>query len=475
MQNSKMNWIQSKLGKYFNETLFRNAFILWFLLFPFDANVLPVSIGFITIYPYLLLTFFLLGYSFLSNPMEQCEKSDKFVIGFFFLWVIYALCFYPFIKGKSFAYYEIRSLLLMSVTVWLLFRIKYLFGKKYFFEILYQLSLLLFITLTAFAFFEFFTGIHFSGKHTEKLWDLPAEMFTYAPVFLYDNPNNFLSYFFGLAIIIILSDFQLNYKPFKILLIILTLFFFSVVSDSKFGKIAVFLLFLSFIINNIMHINATTFKKYFWWFAVVFISLLFCFTSKSLYFGPMWGNEEHYYVKSINPVKIENNQVVFYSSDTLVKHFGEKNIARSLFDYQMQNTMYSNEIRVNLLKNGFYLFKKSMLFGIGPGQYCWYHEHKLVPYPTITVTSPHDGLMEILSQYGLPIFIPYIFIFIFYWFKTYRNRKSNWNYFIIITICYLLFIIISDMPSAFLNLNIGWILIPVLLISSYQLQKENNV
>ncbi|PIP55158.1 MAG: hypothetical protein COX07_01420, partial [Bacteroidetes bacterium CG23_combo_of_CG06-09_8_20_14_all_32_9] len=77
-----MNWIQSKLGKYFNETLFRNAFILWFLLFPFDANVLPVSIGFITIYPYLLLTFFLLGYSFLSNPMEQCEKSDKFVIGF---------------------------------------------------------------------------------------------------------------------------------------------------------------------------------------------------------------------------------------------------------------------------------------------------------------------------------------------------------------------------------------------------------
>jgi len=65
--------------------------------------------------------------------------------------------------------------------------------------------------------------------------------------------------------------------------------------------------------------------------------------------------------------------------------------------------------------------------------------------------------------------------FIFYWFKTYRNRKSNWNYFIIITICYLLFIIISDMPSAFLNLNIGWILIPVLLISSYQLQKENNV
>ena len=475
MQKSLKNWIQNKMGKYYNEVLFRNAFILWFLLFPFDANVLPFSIGFMTIYPYLFLTFFLLGYSFLSTPKEQPEKSDKFVIGFFFLWVIYGMFFSLFVVEKSYAYYEIRSLILMSVTVWLLFRIKYLFGAKYFFKILHQLSLFLFIVLTVFAFFEFFTGIHFSGKHTEKLWSLPIELFSYAPVFLYDNPNNFLSYFFGLVIIIILCDIQLNNKPFKILLIISILFFFAFVSDSKFGKIAVLLLLLSFIINNISLKAIASCKKYFLWTAVVVICLLLCFISKPLYFGSLWENAEHYFVKSINPVEIKNNQMVFYSSDSLVKHFGENKVANSFYDYQMQNILYSTEVRKNLLKNGWYLTKQSKFIGVGPAQFRWYHQKRLVPFPTTTVDSPHDGLMEILSQYGLPIFIPFIFIFIFYWFKAFRNRKSNWNYFNFITVCFLLFIIVSDMPSAFLNLNIGWILIPVLLISSSQLHKENNV
>ncbi len=468
-----MNWIQNKLGNYFNKNVFRTLFIIWFLLFPFDANVLPFPIGFITIYPHLFLTFFLLGYSFLSTPKEQIEKSYKFTIGFFFLWVMYGMFFSLFVVEKSYAYYEIRSLILMSVTVWLLFRVKYLLGAKSFFEILHRFSIFLFITLTIFAFFEFFTGIHFTGQYTEKLWNLPVEMFTYAPVFLYDNPNNFMSYFFGLAIIIFLSDFRLNDKPFKILLIILTLFFFSVVADSTLGKIAVFLLFLSLTINNITYITIS-YKKNFMWIAIVVLSVIYCVVTKPLYYGPIWKNGDHYFVKSINPVKIENNKMVFYSSDTLVKYFGEENVALSFRNYQMSNKMYSSDIRENLLKNGWYLTKLSNFIGVGPAQFRWYHQQKLVPFPTTTVDSPHDGLMEILSQYGLPIFIPYIFIFIFYWFKSFRNRRNNLNYFIFMTICYLLFFIISNMPSAFLILNIGWILIPILLISSSQLLKKSN-
>src|SRR5438132_1400318 len=69
---------------------------------------------------------------------------------------------------------------------------------------------------------------------------------------------------------------------------------------------------------------------------------------------------------------------------------------------------------------------------------------------------------------------PYIFILLFYWSKAFKNRKQNINYFFTLTACYIIFILISDMSSAFLLLNIGWILIPVLLISSSQFPTEYN-
>lgn len=468
-----MNWNQNKFEKYFNEAIFRNLFILWFLLFPFDANILPVSIGFMTVYPSLFLLFFLLGYSFLGKLRETFAKADKFVIALFFFWVVYGLAYFPLVHDKKVAFYEIRSLILMAVTIWLLFRAKFLLGGSSFFKILYRLSVFLFLFLTLFSFFEFFTGIHFAGKFTEKIWNLPAGIHTYAPVFLYDNPNTFLCYLFGLALIIFLTKRGV-FDAWKYLLIICVLFFFSNVTDSRFGKISVYILVAVLVINFLNDYNLSEFKKYLWWFAVILFCLIFCFATKEIYKGPYWKDSEHYLIPSISSAKIEAGKLYFYSPDSLVKQFGEKEVIKAYREYQMRGTDWSTNIRKNLLMNGWYLTKQSKFVGVGPAQFRWYHQQKLVPYPTTTVDSPHDGLMEILSQYGLLIFIPYVFILFFYWVKALQSRKQNMNYFFILTACYLIFIIISDMPSAFLILNIGWILIPILLISASQLQKENN-
>ena len=468
-----MNLIQQKFGNSFSENIFRNVFIVWFLLFPFDANFLPISIGFMTLYPSLFLVFFLLGYSFLNKTREIIATADKLVISFFILWVIYGLAFFPFVHDKKIAFYEIRSLILMTATIWMIFRAYYILGKNNFFDIIFRLSVFIFILLTTIAFFEFFTGIHFAGKHTEKLWDFPVGMHTYAPVFLYDNPNTFLCYLFGAALLVFLAGKE-KINEWKIFAIIFILFFFSIVSDSRFGKISVYILLAVWIINFSLRQNTSGIKKYISWIALSALALIFCTVTKEIYKGPYWKDSEHYLIPSISSAKIENNKINFYSTDSLVKQFGEKEIISAYREYQMRGTDWSTNIRKNLLLNGIYLTKQSKFLGVGPAQFRYYHQQKLVPYPTTTVTNPHDGFMEILSQYGLPILIPYVFIFLFYWMKAFRSRKQNISYFLNLTSSFLIFIIISDMPSAFLILNIGWILIPILLISSLQFSKEKN-
>lgn len=461
-----MNWFQQKSGKFFSDAVFKNGFILWFLLFPFDAHVLPVSLGFLTVYPYLILTFLLLLYSFFGHPFFLPVKSDNYVVLFFFSWAIYGLCFFPFVNGKSHAFYEIRSLILMAVTVCLVFRARSILKTEVFLSTLHNLSLFLFVLLCGFAFFEFFTGIHFAGKYTEKLWHLPASMVTYAPVFLYDNTNNFICYFFGLAVMVFLTDLKLNQKPLKMLLIVFALFFFSVVADSKFGKLLSYLVFFAFLFNALLSFNVWQYKKYFWWAGVSALCLFFCFVSKPLYFGPIWENGSHYAINSLDPVCYDDHYMYFYSPDVLVKKFGEEKVLAAYSKRSMRGAIPSTRLRENLLKNGYTLLRKSGFLGVGPGQYRWLHENKMMRYPITSQNGPHNSLMEILSQYGVFIFLGYIFILVFYWLRACRSAKRNWTYFITVSLCFVLFAGVGGMPSGFLILNIGWILTPLLLISA---------
>ena len=468
-----MNWIQSTFGKYFNAALFRNAFILWFLLLPFDSNVLPVSLGVMTVYPFLLLTFFLLGYSFLAQPQEVFSKMHKATILFFFFWLAYGLAYFPFVHDKKIAFYEIRSLILMATCIWLLFRARYLLGLRSFFELLHQLATFLFIVLTVAAFFEFFTGIHFQGFFTEKLWNLPSSLTTYSPVLLYDNPNTALCYLLGIAILIFLASPQSENSSWKNLTIIIILFFFSVMTDSKFGKISCYILTTAWLIGFAWTYKNRLEKKYLWWASATFLFITICIVSKPLYYGPLWKDSEHYVIPSITPVSIDYDRLYFYSQDSLVKRFGEQKVIKSFREYQMRGTDWGINIRKNLLRNGWYLFKQSKFLGVGPAQFMWYHAEKQVPYPTTTVTNPHNYVMEILSQYGLPVFIPFMLIFIFSWITAFKGIKNNIYYFYSFVICTFILFIISNMPSSFLILNIGWVLIAVSLLAPSQLEEKN--
>ena len=166
-----------------------NAFSLWFLLFPFDAFILPISIGFMTLYPFLILTLLLLASSFIIPKKLDYKPYLKWALFFFISIALWGIVMYNFVEGKSEAKFEIRSLVMQAFCVSMIFQTFRIIGSAVFFKRIFQLSIILFIGLCLIGWFEFFTGIHLQGLHTDKLLKLPAGNITYSAVFIYDNCN----------------------------------------------------------------------------------------------------------------------------------------------------------------------------------------------------------------------------------------------------------------------------------------------
>ena len=442
-----------------------NAFSLWFLLFPFDAYILPISIGFMTLYPFLILTLLLFASSFFTPKKLELKPYLKWALIFFISIALWGIVMYNFVEGKSEAKFEIRSLVMQALCITLIFQTFRIIGSTEFFKRIFQLSIILFIGLSLIGWFEFFTGIHIQGLHTEKLLKLPAGNITYSPVFIYDNSNTFLCYLFSLAIIILISKPEKRLRFIEVSSIIFQVLFFSIIADSRFGKIISIALFvfyafsfidLSFILKRINYLKAGAF---------IFACTLCVFAFNPVYWGPIWKNGKEYKLNAIMGIIDFNGKPQFIPSDSLVKQYGKEKILLAMDTFELQGKSNSNLTRKNLLLNGAWMIQQHPIMGLGPGQYSWYTKNKLTPYETGTVDSPHEGLTELVSQYGIPFTLFFFFVIVLTFLQFMKQKKFNlfntsqWVF------CLGLFWIIAAMPSAWLVLNCGWILIAILLLS----------
>jgi len=87
----------------------------------------------------------------------------------------------------------------------------------------------------------------------------------------------------------------------------------------------------------------------------------------------------------------------------------------------------SDHIRMNLIKNGFYFLVRTLFLGTGAGGVeHWMNEEAI--YETAHIVNMHNWWMEILTGYGIFVFIGYL---IFYFklmydmFKIYKSKHSN--------------------------------------------------
>lgn len=80
--------------------------------------------------------------------------------------------------------------------------------------------------------------------------------------------------------------------------------------------------------------------------------------------------------------------------------------------------------RTNLILSGMYLLYKTFFFGVGAGNLSYYLEHDAY-LPIAHITDMHNWWIEILSTFGLIIFIAYVLFFVLCFARLYRNYKRS--------------------------------------------------
>lgn len=109
-------------------------FISWLLTLPFGANLLPVSLGFLTIYPNFILTFSLLPLAFLN--IKKWNKLETSVLGFLFIWLLFSIFQGQKIGFPKEVIFDIRSLLMQFLFAVTLVCAYHFIEKKQFIRLL---------------------------------------------------------------------------------------------------------------------------------------------------------------------------------------------------------------------------------------------------------------------------------------------------------------------------------------------------
>jgi hypothetical protein len=436
-------------------------FIGWVLTLPFGSNIIGISIGFLTIYPNLLLALALLPFCFIA--VRKFNRLELMTLGFLLIWMIYAIV--SSIKGiSSEAIFDIRSLVMQFMFSFILIGSFHILGQLDFLKIV-KLGFRCFLFVLLFSgILEFLTGIHFAGHKTAELLQLPVGNTFYAPMFIYDNQNDYLTYLIFIFLILNTIDKEIQNNFLFQILISLVIFVFSTFADSNFAKIIsggiiVFLLLkLAFVhlkINGLKYINP-----------YLIVALFFGITvlHNRLYIGPKYENGANYRLNGISMIERQDGKLKIVSFQNHLSKKEKNELIAALDSINTKSPTGSINLRKNLILNGIDFIKSAPVLGIGPGGYAQKCKSKQNNYFVHAHTSPHNFPIEIISQFGLFGWLYFSFlIFICVSFFQIRTSISSAEKIA------LIFLMVSlpflwMMPSSYLYLSINWLLLPILAI-----------
>lgn len=447
-----------------DEKWIETLFMILILTFPFGSFFLSFSIGFMTVYPFLIL---LAAMSFLSffRAHKSVSPLERYYLIFLCAFLIYGLVFLPFVDSKTHAASDIRSLVLMLMTGWVFIAVERVLGyEKWRLAILVTFKFIFFLVVS-FAVFEVVSSFHFSGVFTEKILERGIrDYYSVTPVFLWDNPNNLASYVFLIGMVILLLEPPSPKKPVLSWLILFIWFIVSYITLSRIGLVVTLIAVPVVIYNQVrmyLQQGLAVFRKYLPYALLLVGIFLVVFISKQKFFGiPV--EQERIYQNTILKTELSDDSadlLVFPSLVDTVMH------PIPTFSSAIDNSKRNSESeRMALIKNGIDFFVQSRYLGVGPGQFRYLHETDQIQYNTFGNNGAHFWFIEIISQYGLVIFIPYCILLIWLFgiaLKSVRKEPEISSNLLFGLFC---FTAVSIMPSAFLILDINWIFMAVLVI-----------
>lgn len=443
-------------GYLFNEKWLKFIFIAWLLTLPFEAKILSYSLPGFTIYPNLVFTLLMGAYIPLTILKWQRTKLITFVSVAFLL---FTGLFWIVLNGMNAdATFDLRSLLLFTLTTGGFFSIHYLLSKEEFLKSLKQGLVFGFILIGAFGIFEWVSGIHFSGNYTDDLINLQVGNNHYTALFIYDNPNNYLVHLFiyTFTLILVWPEFRKNTK---MLIIVFTVIL--ILSIQAYARIMVFLSVIGIVIEALILLKKTNLKKNLKFGIVGIVGLFLLIIGNSLFLGPKYDFDlkNQFILNNYSLVKDDGETFVEVQNEDMT--YEDKRKLFFLYFKTKFNGKSSFNVRQNLTLNGINFIKDSPILGIGPGQYRTKHDLKEVEHPTGTNRSAHNFVIELVSQYGIFAWI-FFGVLLYLMFLTIKFKAFFENRYLLLAIP--IFFILGLVPSSFLNLYVMWVFLAVVTV-----------
>lgn len=446
-------------------------FLSWLLTLPFGSNLLGVSLGPLTIYPNLILTLILAPLGILS--FKKWNKLEFSILGFLFLWLLFAI-----FQGQKSGFlkeeiFDIRSLMMQFLAAVVLIGTYHSVGKEQFLKYtLIGFRCFLFILLSA-GIIEFLTGIHFAGTKTQELLELPVGNNFYAPMFIYDNQNDYLTYLIFTFLILNLFDEKLRNNNYLQLLFSVIIFVFASYADSNFAKILSFgMIVLQLGILSYLQIKKKKIVDLLPYVGAFILLIITVFTN-TLFFGPKYENSANYRLNGVQIVNQEKGKMEVISAKEQLSKLEQNQVIAYLDSVNTKSPEGAANLRKNLILNGIDFIKSAPVFGLGPGGFALKikrNEHKHFIH---THTSPHNFPIEIISEFGVfawtyfvLILIVFVAIIKLHKFISVAHKIGFLQLLIALPFLWM-------MPSAYLYLSIHWLFLPLLLIQLLIIQEKS--
>jgi teichuronic acid biosynthesis protein TuaE len=439
------------------ETIYKILLFALIFSIPFGSYLFPFTTPFGSFHGYRIILMISFPILLINKDIIFFKgKFSKLFAGIAILWLVYGALSYFWVIDKS---YFIKEIFYISVGFTSILVLHSLFYKlENAISIFLKAWFVGFLAISVLAFFEMNTGFHLDGNYAFYMQTLsPNNLANWTPVTTFDNPNNYSSYLVVSACFALILGFRTKKYFGLILFVTIMSWAISYVSHSRISIISLVLLTSVFVLYT---------KKN--WLSEVLNyrkQIIGVFSLVVLTFSILLISQQAGLYKEFGSTQFPNNELLDIANGNINRDNNLSNITETL-----NRPNKSNSSRLGLYKNGFYFLISTYGRGVGAGNFDPYILNKLGKYDTGGMINPHSWIIQILSQYGLVVFIPLLIwaLMVFIQFIKTRNQfdtnSKQFTYGLLGLCMLMLYMSISNSTSSFVYNKLNWVSLVIIII-----------
>ncbi|RBP38686.1 O-antigen ligase family protein [Garciella nitratireducens] len=361
--------------------------------------------------------FFALFFSILLLNFKTIEKNNRKeiktllhnkYIQFFLFWMAYGILSLLWVQDYVLAAKNLYYLFLgIFFIITMQFTSDYELGKKHYLNIFIICTLI----LITFGMFEHLTGYHISSSN---YYNTDHVRNRYRPTGVFDNTNDY-ALFITMFIWFLYYKFKKVphlYQKIILFLVFLCGSYLLIITSSRASILAfmiqIFLLFSLTLFESIK--KKRNLRVIMNSILILIFFILFLFINYISEYG-------NFYDRLMEVDKWSNyfmaEEAIQSDAQKIIKEEGENtnNADRIKKSHQKLRENASTNVRLNLILNSFLIFKDTHFMGVGAGNVEWYMDkYNDQYYSTNGILNVHNWWIEVLTNYGIIVFILYIIV-----------------------------------------------------------------